>query len=209
MLSLPSTLLSLLITSVLATTPGLEEAHIREEKGVSAWSGDKARLRRHIEIEERIAKQSPVAVRKMNADPAQKFWPEYWDFNLKEEQEILKNNATSRQSFIAPLLVHTSTSQSDAWNLFGGLSRRQNTGYQCSPGYSNCGGIGYLNSCCAGDYTCTVALDNTTGPVGCCQSGQDCVGAVSLCDTNAGYTSCPNSGWGCCIPGAICDDTGC
>ena len=78
--------------------------------------------------------------------------------------------------------------------------------FQCPGGTYSCSSIGHDDLCCYSTDTCV----STSEGVGCCPRGASCGQEVSSCDTEAGYTSCPNSpNGGCCIPGASCEGTGC
>lgn len=87
------------------------------------------------------------------------------------------------------------------------LRKRQ---FQCPQGTNDCSGITRPNSCCATGEDCFILEDSGIGDVGCCPEGASCVGGVSDCDEDAGFSECPNSpNGGCCIPGYRCQDEGC
>lgn len=195
----------------------------------------RALQRRHAEIEDRLGREQPIGIRKMSSDPSEKFFPEYWLFSEespstphKRREELARdesqlerpriedveeswNASVYGNAFIPPLLLHNDRRPDASLNF---LAERRDLhfkrGYQCPRGTSNCGDIGYVNSCCPTDLTCQIIPNTGIGVVGCCP-GDDCAGSVSSCDTAHGYSSCPDSQNpnGCCSPGFVCDQVGC
>ena len=171
---------------------------------------DEAHIKRNVEVQEKLAWQPPTGVKKMSGDEGEKFFLDYWGFDGTLHQfdehdggsETLGN--LSIPPFLRPAIApHTNHDRPSPRLLGRNIFERD---YKCPAGTKSCSSIGQGDLCCELGETCV----STSSGVGCCPSGSTCGGGVSGCDTGAGYTSCPNSpNGGCCIPGAVCEGTGC
>jgi len=175
----------------------------------------------------------PTAIRKMPADPGEKFYHHYYAFEEELSQQPFPIPAiTARQSpqdqearfrspnssaelDVKPAFARLYDRRIDeerdysAWRLLrrivAALERRD---WSCPGGTNSCINIGYPNSCCPTGQTCLVIQDTGLGPVGCCPVGSSCGGTITGCP--AGNTPCASElGGGCCIPGYVCQGVGC
>jgi hypothetical protein len=174
----------------------------------------------------------PLGVMKMSDDEGEKFYMEYWQFEVNTQQQSpllstasisplrtrdekeegrLLANASMPISYRPPFALHTETDFSKQDLRARGavaLALLQNRDFTCPTGTSSCSAIGYPNSCCATSETCFKIQDTGLGPVGCCASGTSCGGTITNCD--APNLACPDSlGGGCCIPNYVCAGVGC
>lgn len=194
------------------------------------FPNDEPLVRRNGEIQERIARQSPSAVRRMSTDEGEMFLLEYWQFadelggsadiagSLSRRNINCKGlladswvNKTTAGCLQPPLLSHESERVRKASLLARYLppavARLYARDFVCPSGTSNCSSIGQPNSCCGIGLTCNTVPDTGLGVVGCC-AGSSCAGQVATCPE--GYGTCPSSqGGGCCIPGYVCSGVGC
>lgn len=126
------------------------------------------------------------------------------DLGRRAEQELYGNDTCEARSPLRPLEIDDFLSR---LRIRVVLSKRQ---FACPAGTNSCASIGAPDVCCGSGSNC-VNISNSpgVGSVGCCPQGQSCAGPIS-CDTNAGYSSCPNSpNGGCCLPGYACAGVGC
>lgn len=168
-----------------------------------------------------------MGVMKMGTDEGEKFYMEYWQFeqdldqsrmldtplqarDMDEEARILANGSVAI-SFRPPFALHTDYEDLKGRGLGDGpavLAVLEKRGFVCPTGTSDCGAIGYPNSCCSTDESCFAIQDTGLGPVGCCPKGGSCGGTISSC--NAPNSPCAdNLGGGCCIPNYVCEGVGC
>jgi len=105
------------------------------------------------------------AVKKI-MDPAEKFVPEYWDWNGNREEGEAKG-----QQVIAANLTFSSPVRRNVFDsyAYGGLFKRQN--FQCAVGTHACTNIGHPQSCCDNNEQCFKIEDTGFGDVGCCVNG--------------------------------------
>lgn len=232
--------LSLLLASLLLSAPTasdvpasrLHDGHLNRPRDLSSRDkadldlaqrdGTDAIVKRHAEIERRLATEAPVGMRKMSGDPEEKFWPGDWIFadevdwetdvfsrtrdRTRWSSEVDGGDARSKSrrrgtagynnltmGFLPPLLLQRNPEA----NLYSPrslpLDLLMKRAYQCPGGYHSCASVNQPNTCCATDETCATIPNTGIGTVGCCPSGADCSGSVSSCDTSQGYTPCPNS----------------
>lgn len=166
-------------------------------------------------MQERLRWEKPAGVRKMGDDAGEKFFLEYWQFELPEERierEVVfedgdaggyanaSDPGTGRCMLLSPIAPHTQHRRM-RFPLFGrGLGERD---FECPEHTISCPNS---DLCCNSGETCV----ETSNGLGCCPSGASCGDSVAGCDTAAGYTSCPDSdAGGCCVPGSKCLDNGC
>lgn len=237
LLSLPNSLLLLLSVSPSPVTPE-EPWPYNLPKHLKYFPEDEVHIKRGLKIQERLARESPIGVKKMSADEGEMFFPDYWLFGGEREAENtdrrgplnlerreqdfsqhshnwsssdeLSDNSNTSLPIFSPLRPH-----SDQIGLHGFYHRyiQRDTlfarGFRCPDGTSNCSSIGQPDSCCSTADSCISITDTGYGTVGCCPIGQTCAGSIS-CDTANGYSSCPNSpNGGCCLPGYVCYGVGC
>ncbi|KAF2863969.1 hypothetical protein K470DRAFT_254278 [Piedraia hortae CBS 480.64] len=155
-------------------------------------------MKREAEVQERLTWQAPVGVRKMShVDEGEKFFLQYW--NLGEGLSSTNIWQGTNESLSHPLDAAVAPHRTPKRSIFA-------RDFQCPQDTTSCTNIG-SNLCCPNGQTC-VSVGN--GQIGCCPPGVDCSDSVRSCDTAAGYTSCANSpNGGCCVPGAVCEGTGC
>jgi hypothetical protein len=193
----------------------------------------------------------PTAVRKMSLDEGEKFMPEYYafapadpyggsrqaplqllahDVPISEELALLAANSSASLEFRPPFPQHYDyrrnnvrggsgrrKGQSGEGEAPGSLYRRarealarlQGRQFMCPGGTHVCSNIDQPNYCCTDGTTCFVVQNAPdAGNVGCCPDGQTCGGSVASCAD--GNTACPAAeGGGCCIPGFVCANIGC
>ncbi len=176
------------------------------------YPSDAAHVKRELAAQERLAWHAPVGVKKMGEDEGEKFWMGYWDlrehFDSSPEDRPSEEEPTKNATIIPALLPAIAPHLERYTDFNYGHIRRMifERDFQCPGGTYSCSSIGHDDLCCNSGDTCV----STYSGVGCCPSGASCGSDVSSCDTEAGYTSCPNSpNGGCCIPGAACEGTGC
>jgi len=218
--ALPASLLALL--TILTTAEG-QEWHSNLEPHEKYFPEHEEHLRHQWEIVQKLHSQQPVGIRKMMGDPSEKFFLDYWEFDARTTESVLRlysgrgfeqdmetgQVSTGNASFmLPPLLVHADDELTGWSRVFARTLTKRD--FKCPTGTDACTSIGQPNSCCETGETCVIVQNSAVGPVGCCPAGETCNGAVASCDTAQGYTSCPNSpNGGCCIPGFACQDVGC
>lgn len=237
LLSLPNSLLLLLSVSPSPVTPE-EPWPYNLPKHLKYFPEDEVHIKRGLKIQERLARESPISVKKMSTDEGEMFFLDYWLFEGAQDMENtdrrgpinlgrrerdfsqrpynwsssdeLSDNSNASLPIFSPLRLH-----SDQTGLRGFYHRyiQRDTlfgrDFRCPDGTSNCSSIGQPDSCCSTADSCISITDTGYGTVGCCPIGQTCAGSIS-CDTANGYSSCPNSpNGGCCLPGYGCIDVGC
>ncbi|KAF2490982.1 hypothetical protein BU16DRAFT_543256 [Lophium mytilinum] len=229
LLSLPSALLLLTICPSLGAVETQWPHNL--PKHMKYFPEDEVHVKRGLRIQERLARETPVGVKKMSTDEGEMFMFDNWIFQGDQEAKAIMERAEPdsasqrRQSDelgelnansstlvqpLSPLRPHSKqTNLRDPYARFAVRSLLMNRGFKCPEGTNNCSSINQPDSCCSTTSECITIPDNGYGPVGCCPIGQNCVGAIS-CDTADGYTSCPDSpNGGCCLPGYSCEDVGC
>lgn len=240
LLALPTSILLLISTTLptaSATASDERRWPYNLPAGVKYWPEEEAVVRKSLEVQEKLLKATgAVGMRKMSGDEGEKFFLEYWAFEdddgahgqAFDGQDIAPRiwrramdvsgdetlaNVTAKSGLLPPFLLHDESPlelQKRPWSLPRSLFAKRD--FQCPSNTRNCSSIDRPNSCCAMDETCVIVQDTGLGDVGCCPSGSgnNCGGEVSDCDTDAGYTSCPDSdNGGCCIPNYKCDGIGC
>lgn len=221
---------------ILITSHAVSSEAIQDEHSPAQWAQnlpaqakrwqDGSNRRREVEEHLRLGR-SPVGVMKMGLDEGEKFYMEYWQFeedldqsrmldsplrprDMDEEARLLANGSAAI-SFRPPFALHTDYEDLKARDLRDGaavLAVLEKRGFVCPTGTSDCGVIGYPNSCCSTDESCFAIQDTGLGPVGCCPKGGSCGGTISSC--NAPNSPCAdNLGGGCCIPNYVCEGVGC
>ncbi|KAF2809718.1 uncharacterized protein BDZ99DRAFT_35198 [Mytilinidion resinicola] len=229
LLSLPSALLLLTISPSLAAVETQWPHNL--PKHMKYFPEDEVHVKRGLQIQERLAWETPVGVKKMSTDEGEMFMFDNWIFQGDQEAKELLGRAGPDHASqhkqpdelgdqsanistliqpLSPLRPHSEqTGLRDSYARFAIRSLLMNRGFKCPEGTNNCSSINQPDSCCSTSDECITIPDNGYGPVGCCPQGQNCVGAIS-CDTAQGYTSCPDSpNGGCCLPGYSCQDVGC
>ncbi|KIW91099.1 uncharacterized protein Z519_07993 [Cladophialophora bantiana CBS 173.52] len=184
--ALPSSLLVLIAS--LTPPASCQHLNLRWPYNLPAdskyYPEDELMVKRDMDVQRKLQRSMPTAVRKMSGDPGEKFYLEYWGF--EEQDEEFNNyssdwtNATFFTSFEQPLRLHGSHQSPrlfrrllPGWHLF---SERD---FQCPTGTSACTSIDRPNSCCATGYTCQLVQDTGLGDVGCCPDGQVCGNALA------------------------------
>ncbi|KAF4313159.1 gpi anchored protein [Botryosphaeria dothidea] len=227
--SLPPSLLVLLSSTCLANAEPWPYNLPKHEK---YWPEHEEFIKRDAHIQQRLAGQSPAGIQKMSGDPGEKFYLHYWQFedaspeigrgdsdSLRGRAQAADTNAEEHylnssmaENLLPPLLLHSEAHQDSGRGLLRFFQRDlfEKRDFQCPTGTNSCANINRPDSCCPSDETCVIVEDTGLGDVGCCPAGSTCSGGVSNCNTDAGYTSCPESdNGGCCIPGYTCQDVGC
>lgn len=180
-------------------------------KHIKYFPEDEPHMQRQQRIEERIAWEQPNGVRKMSTEEGEKFFLDFWQFPCGEPESFAHQNRSTpalAETPLRPVLDHVA--QQEFFLRFAVHNWLQRRDFQCPGGTRSCASIERPNSCCSSDAVCLLIEDTGLGDVGCCPSGSSCAGTISACDTDAGYTSCPDSpNGGCCIPGYSCQDVGC
>lgn len=175
---------------------------------------DEALIKRELTLQQRLQQQPALGVRKMSADPDQKFYLDYWSFDISADDHNFDSwtNSSALGNLHPRVPLHSNKTIPKAprhvpfsfWNR----SPLEQRDFQCPSGTNSCNAIGYPNSCCPTGETCQIVEDTGIGNIGCCPAGATCAGSVSACD--AGQTACAaNLGGGCCIAGYACLDVGC
>ncbi|KAL5596833.1 uncharacterized protein BROUX77_006781 [Berkeleyomyces rouxiae] len=179
----------------------------------------------------------PLAVRRMPADPAEKFYPAYQAFAPDGESAmpLAPREAAAAAVLLDRLYLPASPERprprgEDA-QVKQPVFRRHQTRADgplpwdklrraaealkvlqgrnsCPAGFESCAGIGQSDKCCASSETCVEVDDESTGNVACCPAGSSCSGAVASCPADA--VTCPLSlGGGCCLAGYTCAGSVC
>ncbi|KIV88313.1 hypothetical protein PV10_08008 [Exophiala mesophila] len=219
--ALPSSMILFILNSApyASLVAAQNEWHHNLPRHEKYYPEDEIRLRRNMEIQNRMM-QSPVGgVRKMSPDPGEKFYLDYWTFmddldpnpgrGIEQQvEDTAWENVTTWTSFDRPIRVHNGHDRPSLLRRMSGFHVFAKRQFQCPSGTSACTSINRPNSCCGTGSTCVIVEDTGLGDVGCCANGQTCAG--SLADCESGYSSCPNNpGGGCCLPGYACYDIGC
>ncbi|KAF2461512.1 hypothetical protein BDY21DRAFT_88782 [Lineolata rhizophorae] len=233
LLSLPTSLL-LLLAGNPATTSADRPWPYNLPAHAKYYPEDEIHVKRDIEVQERLARQTPIGVRKMSDDEGEKFYLDYWVFDMDgvdgtassgpEYSEVAVHRRSRRSDIEAPLAyANASVQLLPPFNLHAEMqpqaeeffryfrrSYLEPRDFQCPAGTRACTDIDRPNSCCSTDEQCIIVEDTGLGDVGCCPQGASCGGGVSTCNEDDGYTSCPGtSNGGCCIPNYECEDIGC
>ena len=210
LLALPPAILSLLLDTACAAE--LQWPH-NLPKHMKYFPEEEDHVKRSLDVQARLKREKPIGVRKMSNDEGEMFFLDNWIFATdvqateKHSQPEELANLTTRID--SPLRPHAEDSLASSLLRFRARSALLQRDFKCPQGTNDCSSIGAPNSCCSPDATCITVEDTGYGSVGCCSSGQSCSGEIS-CDTDNGYTSCPNSpNGGCCLPGYNCQDVGC
>lgn len=181
---------------------------------VKYFPKDEALVKRELSLQQKLQQQPAIGVRKMSSDPEQKFYLDYWSFDVNMEDHNFDSwtNTSTLHKFEPCTPLHSNHTFPNAprrtafsfWNR----SPFDKRDFQCPSGTNPCTSIGYPNSCCPTGETCQIVQDTGLGSVGCCPAGSTCAGLLSSCA--AGQIACPNNpGGGCCIAGYACLDVGC
>jgi len=209
LLALPPAILALLGSSCAAE---LQWPH-NLPKHLKYFPEDEVHVKRSLSFQERIKKEKPIGVKKMSSDEGEMFFLDDWIF-ASDVQSVEKRSepeelANLTSQLASPLRPHAEYTNPESLLRFRARSALLKRDFKCPEGTNDCSSIGAPNSCCGTGATCISIEDTGLGPVGCCSRGQSCSGDIS-CDTDSGYTSCPNSpNGGCCLPGYSCQDVGC
>jgi hypothetical protein len=205
LLSLPSTVLLLLCATASCAEP--QWPH-NVPKHLKYFPEDEIHAKRALDITERLKHERPVGVKKMSVDEGEMFMLDNWifasDLERRSESSIYGNDTCEARSPLRPLAEDDFFSR---MRVRAALAKRQ---FACPSGTNSCSSIGAPDVCCGTGSTC-ISVNNSpgVGSVGCCPQGQRCAGSIS-CDTQNGYSSCPNApNGGCCLPGFRCEGIGC
>lgn len=187
-------------------------------KHLKYFPEDEVHVKRSLVIQERLKRETPIGMKKMSNDEGEMFMLDNWIFASDQQHagrhegrsefdhQDLGNVTGQLESPLRPLMGNYHFNSFLAMRARDMLMKR---GFKCPAGTNDCSSIGQPNSCCSSGSSCISITDTGFGPVGCCPSGQTCGGRIS-CDTESGYSSCPESpNGGCCLPGFSCLDVGC
>jgi hypothetical protein len=203
LLALPPTFLILLCATTSCAEPQWPHNLPRHLK---YFPEDEVRVKRGLDLKQKLLHEKPVGVRKMSTDEGEMFMLDNWIFasDLRATSKQDGNGTCEAQSPLRPLADEGFLS---GLRIRAALLKRQ---FACPTGTSSCGLIGAPDVCCgAGSICINVSNSPGVGSVGCCPQGQTCAGSIS-CNTAAGYSSCPDApNGGCCLPGFRCDGIGC
>lgn len=213
LLALPPTVLLLCATSATAEPQWPHNL----PKHMKYFPEDEAHVKRNLDIRDKIRKEKPIGVKKMSSDEGEMFMFDNWIFasDLEEAERKKRSefdggellNVTGQ--YEAALRPVEESLYLDSYLRFRARDKLLKRGFKCPSGTNDCSSIGQPDSCCGTGTTCMKISDQGFGPVGCCPSGQSCSGGIT-CNTNEGYTSCPDSpNGGCCLPGYSCSGVGC
>jgi hypothetical protein len=172
---------------------------------------DEVHVKRGLDIQDKIRKEKPIGIKKMSSDGAEMFMFDNWIFasDNKPSNADRRELANITGQFEAALRPVEEGLHLDSYLRFRARDMLLKRGFKCPTGTNDCSSIGQPNSCCGTGTTCITISDQGFGPVGCCPSGENCSGGIS-CNTDEGYTSCPESAnGGCCLPGYSCSGVGC
>lgn len=206
LLSLPTCLIALALNLVVEGNHN--EWPYNLPRSAKYYPEHEPQVKRGLEAQERLAWQSPVAMKKMGDGAGEKFLLDYWQWDVLEQGSLGSFPAETKQYFngsvsgdLIPAILPHNDLQKRRSGLFGRrLFARE---FECPSGTKTCSSIG-SDLCCNDADTCV----ETSEGIGCCPLGASCGSDVAGCDTDAGFSSCLQGG-GCCIPGAKCLDTGC
>ncbi|KAI9878363.1 MAG: hypothetical protein M1830_001106 [Pleopsidium flavum] len=165
LLSLPASLLLLLSSTPAHTSVHDQQWPYNLPPHIKYFPEDEHVIRRDLDIQHRLAYQSPAGVQKMSGDEGEKFFMKYWHFDWQEtddegqgiripglrERETrtrdsdLWTNASIPQPFQPPFLLHTDeqTSLNPHFGRFLRFPRAvfpslEKRAFQCPTGTSNC-----------------------------------------------------------------------
>jgi hypothetical protein len=174
---------------------------------------DEVHVKRSLHVQEKLKKEKPIGLKKMSSDEGKMFFLDDWIFASDkqgvEERSEPNELANITSQLVSPLRPHSEKALLESLLRFRARNALLKRDFKCPEGTDDCSSIGAPNSCCSTGATCISVEDTGFGSVGCCSQGQSCTGDIS-CDTDGGYTSCPNSpNGGCCLPGYSCQDVGC
>lgn len=204
LLALPPTIL-LFCAAPLAAEPQL--AH-NLPKHMKYFPEEETHVKRSLGVREKLERgEKPIGVKKMSIDEGEMFFLDSWIFasDMQESEEPVNITAQA----LSPLRPHSEKGLFDSLLRFRARDALLKRGFRCPEGTNDCSSIGAPNSCCGTDQNCISIEDTGYGTVGCCPKGQTCAGTIT-CDTENGYTDCPDSlNGGCCLPGYSCQDVGC
>ena len=166
-------------------------------------------MKRHEEAHSRLAKQTPIGVRKMSNDHGEKFFLDYWGFEELGDvpkdggsRDIL-HDETVNDALRQPIIPHSNHDRRLRSFFRRDIFHRD---FDCPSNTNSCASIGYEDLCCSQGESCV----ETSAGVGCCPEGQTCGDTISDCDSSQGYTQCEtDDNGGCCVPGAECESGGC
>lgn len=177
-------------------------------------------------IAQAAADQSlPTAIRKLSPDSNEKLLSHHlafssqraltpgkgaaaaFDFLESQDASSAQDNIEERSYYPAFARHHNDSEENmlrRAAEALALLERRA----ACPANMNSCESIGSREKCCQQGTVCTRVQDSTVGGVACCPKGSSCGGPVGDCP--AGAVSCPAyMGGGCCIPGYVCQGSGC
>lgn len=186
-------------------------------KHLKYFPEDEVHVKRSLNIQKKIMVEKPIGVKKMSSDEGEMFLFDNWIFasDLEEaenkehpgnDRRELANITAQFEAALRPIEESLKDDWYGRWRARDVLMKR---GFKCPTGTNDCSSIGQPDSCCGTGSTCITISDQGFGPVGCCPEGQSCSGGIS-CNTQEGYTSCPESpNGGCCLPGYSCEGVGC
>lgn len=225
-------LLFTLGASLLSTPRCLAELHVGQSSGNETFGSENTSqdvskndiLRRNADIEAQFARSPVHGVKKMEPDPGQKFYLDYWNFVDDSQGRLRERDGSARAEIEEPLHDNTTIGSASATNklifpkyfpLEASLPQQASSGnmlgrrdFKCPTDTSACTSIDRSDRCCSTGDTCEIVKDTGSGDVGCCGQGLTCSGEVGLCPNQ--YKTCPQSlGGGCCIPGYECVEGGC
>jgi hypothetical protein len=220
-ISLPSSLLLLVLASSLQAISAEAQSPNKPDVGENYWPDHEALVKRGLESMKRIQYQTPIGVRKMSTDPDEMFFLDYWEFedtDTNSEPDICPTNRTdytpganeSYSDIQPPVLLHSVPDPQRQHGLFARYIPLVKRDFQCPSGYNGCGSISASSLCCQTGQTCISIQNGGSGNVGCCPTNSNCGSGsqIGSCDTGLGYTGCPG-GSGCCIPNFTCFSSGC
>ncbi|KAF2740629.1 hypothetical protein EJ04DRAFT_507655 [Polyplosphaeria fusca] len=209
LLALPPTILLLLSAVPAASKPSWPHNLPRH---VKYFPEDEVHVKRSLEILDKLKREKPIGVKKMSTDEGEMFFLDNWifasdvkkrDTDMGMHGEKPSNVTLQAMSPLRPIFEES---------FFGRLLPRaalSGRDFKCPEGTNNCSSINAPDNCCGAGYTCINIEDTGDGSVGCCPEGEYCAGTIS-CDTENGYTECPDStNKGCCLPGFTCQGVGC
>jgi hypothetical protein len=179
-------------------------------KHMKYYPEDQVHVKRSLNVQERLKKEKPVGVKKMSSNEGEMFFLDDWIFasDVQSVEAVPDELANLTTQLVPPIRRHSERTLIDSLLRFRARSALLKRDFKCPEGTDDCSSIGAPNSCCSTGASCISIEDTGLGSVGCC-FGQSCTGDIS-CDTDSGYTSCPNSpNGGCCLPGYSCQDIGC
>src|SRR5271167_3085430 len=115
LLALPSCLL-VLLTSIPQHASSQElQWPYNLPRTVKYYPEDEAHIKRDIDIRQRLQHQQAIGVRKMSADPGEKFFLDYWSFEEDDHNQNIARwtNSSMSHAFEPCLPLHTD--DEDSW----------------------------------------------------------------------------------------------